>query len=153
VEDYWSSESWRCVDGRGKQVVYGGECVQSNMCSSDVRAEIVTTRGCTCSGISSWIRQSGIIMCGKVRLSCVWLFINVCKNGIVICREKRYVQTLIVGEEQFNGRDRSRCLLKCTCDSRYMMMTRISYNWGDIGDCEITVVGGVLVFGIIKNEE
>jgi hypothetical protein len=34
-----------------------------------------------------------------------------------------------------------------------MMMTRISYNWGDIGDCEITVVGGVLVFGIIKNEE
>ncbi len=131
---------------RGKQVVYGGERVQSNMCSSEVRAEIVTTRGCTCSGISSWFRQSGIIMCGKVRSFCVRLFINVCKNGIVICREKGYVPTLIVGEEQFIGRDRSRCLLKCTRDSGYMMRIRSSYNWGDIGECERTVVRGVLAF-------
>jgi hypothetical protein len=150
VENYWSSERWRCVYGRGKQVVYGGECVQSNMCSSDVRAEIVTTRGCTCSGILSWSRQSGKIMCGKVRLFCEWLIINVCKNEIVICREKGYVQTLIVGVGRFSRRDRSRCLLKRTRDSRYMMMTRISYNVGVIGGCYKTVGRGVMAFAYNK---
>jgi hypothetical protein len=150
VENYGSSERWRCVYGRGKQVVYGGECVQSNMCSSDVRSEIVTTRGCTCSGISSWSGQSVIIMCGKVRLVCEWLCINAYKNGIVICREKGYVQTLIVGVGQFSRRERSRCLLKCTRDSRYMTMTRISYNLEDIGGCYRTVVRGVMAFAYNK---
>ncbi len=124
--------------------------MQSNMCSSDVRAEIVTTRGCTCSGISLWSRQSGIIMCGKVRLFCEWIFINVCKNGIVICRKKGYVQTLIVGDGQFSRRDRSRCLLKCTRDGRNMMMTLISYNVGIKGGCYRTVVRGVMAFAYNK---
>ncbi len=124
--------------------------MQSNMCSSDVRAEIVTTRGCTCSGISSWSRQSGIIMCVKVRLFCELLFINVCKNGIVIYRKKGYVQTLIGGEGQFSRRDRSRCLLKCTRDSKYMMMTRILYNVGDIGGCYRTTVRGVMALAYNK---
>jgi hypothetical protein len=84
-------------------------------------------------------------MCGKMRTFCVRLFINVCKNGIVICREKGYVPTLIVGEEQFIGRNRSRCLLKGTRDGEAMMLVRSSYNWGDIRDYGRTVVLGVLV--------
>jgi hypothetical protein len=150
VENYWSSERWRCVYGRGKQVVYRGERVQRNMCSSDVRAEIVTTRGCTCSGILSWSCQFVIIMCGKVRPSCEWLFVNACKNEIAICRQKGYVQTLIVGVGQFSRRDRSRFLLKCTRDSRYMLMTRTSYNVGVIRGCYKIAMRGVMAVAYNK---
>jgi hypothetical protein len=123
------------------------------MCSSDVRAEIVTTRGCTCSEILLWCRQSVITTCGKVRKFCVCLFINVCKNEIVICREKGYAPTLCVGEEQFIERDRSRCTLKGMCDSEVVMMIQISDNLGRYTGLRENCSAGGISLCKIKNED
>ncbi len=122
------------------------------MCSCGMRAEIVTTRGGTCSEILLLCRQSGIIMCGKVRTLCLCLFVNICKNEIVIYREKGYVPTLCVGEEQFIERDRSWCTLKGRCDSGVVMVIQSSDNLGrSTGLRDNYSVGGTGLFNI-KNE-
>jgi hypothetical protein len=58
------------------------------------------------------------------------LFVNICENEMVIYREKGYVPTFCVGEEQFIGRDRSRCILKDMCDSGIMVVLQMTDNLG-----------------------
>jgi hypothetical protein len=133
--------------GKAGNVRGGG--VQSNMCSCGMRAEIVTTRGCTCSELLLLCRHPGIMTCGKVRTFCMCLFVNICKNEMVIYREKGYVPTLCVGEEQFIERDRSRCTLKGMCDSGVVMVIQMSDNLGRFkGSRDNCSVGGTGLFNI-----
>jgi hypothetical protein len=58
------------------------------------------------------------------------LLVYLCENEMVVYREKGYVPAFCVGEEQFNGRDRSRCILKDKCHSGTML---VLYNPDNLG--------------------